>query len=153
MAPLLVLVVITALARTVGWLGVTSLANWPMATTVGLVAMFCLTASAHFIQPRRDRLIAMVPTRTRRAHQLVTTTGVLELAGAIGLLLPATRLAAATCLALLLIVMFPANVHAARSDPPPAGPPVTPLGRRAAYQGVFLAACAIATLTLLPTGP
>ena len=40
-------------------------------------------------------------------------SGVLELAGAVGLLLPAfTRLASA-CLAVLMIVIFPANVYAA----------------------------------------
>ncbi|MCC3314366.1 hypothetical protein [Nocardia africana] len=30
---------------------------------VGLAAMFLLTASAHFLRPRRDALIAMVPVR------------------------------------------------------------------------------------------
>jgi len=45
--------------------------------------------------------------------QLVLVSGVLELAGAIGLLLPGfTRLASA-CLAVLMIVIFPANVYAA----------------------------------------
>jgi uncharacterized membrane protein len=45
--------------------------------------------------------------------QLVLVSGALELAGAVGLLLPAfTRLASA-CLAVLMIVIFPANVYAA----------------------------------------
>ena len=45
--------------------------------------------------------------------QLVLVSGVLELAGGVGLLLPAfTRLASA-CLAVLMIVIFPANVYAA----------------------------------------
>lgn len=148
MAPLLVLVVITALARFAGWVGFSSLANWPMATAVGLFSMFCLTASAHFLQPRRDGLIAMVPPRIGQAKKLVSITGVLELAGAIGLLVPATRTASAICLGLLLIVMFPANVCASRAAVPLAGHTATPLGRRAAYQGVFLAACAVATLTV-----
>lgn len=106
--------------------------------------MFCLTASAHFVQPRRDGLIAMVPPRTGRARELVAITGILELCGAIGLLVPATRVTAAICLGLLLIVMFPANVHAARTKVAPARGPATSLGRRAAYQAIFLAACAVA---------
>jgi uncharacterized membrane protein len=45
--------------------------------------------------------------------QLVLLTGVMELAGALGLLLPAFTRAAAFCLALLMIAIFPANVYAA----------------------------------------
>lgn len=46
---------------------------------------------------------------------LVTATGVLELAGAAGLLVPRLAVWAAGGLALLLIAMFPANVHAAQA--------------------------------------
>ena len=45
--------------------------------------------------------------------QLVLVSGVLELAGAVGLLLPAFTRLASSCLALLMIVIFPANVYAA----------------------------------------
>jgi uncharacterized membrane protein len=44
--------------------------------------------------------------------QLVLVSGVLELAGAVGLLLPAFTRLASSCLALLMIVIFPANVYA-----------------------------------------
>jgi uncharacterized membrane protein len=45
--------------------------------------------------------------------QLVLVSGALELAGAVGLLLPVfTRLASA-CLAVFMIAIFPANVYAA----------------------------------------
>ena len=49
----------------------------------------------------------------------MTVTGVLELLGAAGLLLPATRVAAAVCLLVLMLAMFPANVYAARMPNPP----------------------------------
>lgn len=146
MAPLLVLVVTTALARLTGWADVSALASWPTATAAGLVAMFCLTASAHFVQPRRAGLLAMVPPRIGRARELVTLTGVLELVGAVGLLVPATRFAAALCLGLLLIAVFPANVYATRAKGPLPHRPATLLGRRATYQVLFLAACAVAAL-------
>jgi uncharacterized membrane protein len=45
--------------------------------------------------------------------QLVVLTGALELAGAIGMLLPFFRRPAAACLAILMIAIFPANVYAA----------------------------------------
>jgi uncharacterized membrane protein len=45
--------------------------------------------------------------------QLVLVSGVLELAGAVGLLLPVLTRLASACLAVLMIVIFPANVYAA----------------------------------------
>jgi hypothetical protein len=45
-----------------------------------------------------------------------TATGLLEILGAIGLLVPFTARAASVCLVLLLITMFPANVRAARQN-------------------------------------
>ncbi|MEU4341577.1 DoxX family protein [Nocardia sp. NPDC023852] len=141
MAPLAVLAVVTALARLIGWLaGIGWLDSWPHATALGLAAMFALTASAHFLQPRRNALIAMVPPRLPNPSALVTLTGILELAGAVGLVIPATADLAAICLIALLVVMFPANVRAARAD---LGIKTMPLPLRTLVQVVFLAACAV----------
>jgi uncharacterized membrane protein len=86
----------------------------------------------------------MVPPQLPAAGQLVTTTGVLELAGAVGLLVPATATAAALCLAALLIVMFPANLHLATSGTDlPFDDRLVP---RTLLQIVFLAACVGAAL-------
>ncbi len=63
----------------------------------------------------------------------------LELLGAAGLLLPATRAAAAVCLLLLMLAMFPANVYASRMPNPPKSM-TTRLPLRAATEIVFLAA-------------
>ncbi|HZA10348.1 DoxX family protein [Mycobacterium sp.] len=119
MAVILTLVLGTLGARVVGRLGVDYVDSWPKAIAVGLAAMFLLTGAAHFLNPLRRDMIAIVPPRLPRPALLVTITGVLELAGAIGLLIPATRVAAAVCLFLLMLVMFPANVHAARMPYPP----------------------------------
>ena len=43
----------------------------------------------------------------------------LELLGAAGLLYPPTRVAAAVCLFVLMLAMFPANVYASRMPNPP----------------------------------
>lgn len=142
MAPLLTLVLVTLIARGVGALGVTYVATWPDAVAVGLAAMFLLTASAHWTQPRRDGLIAMVPPPLPRPDLLVTVTGVLEVAGAVGLLIPATRVPAAICLGVLLLVMFPANVRAARGADLPAAAR-TPLLPRTAMQILFVGAAAL----------
>src|SRR5436305_4623487 len=87
--------------------------GWWTALRIGLAAMFLLTASAHWGKRRLD-LIRMVPAAFPRPDLIVTITGLLELLGAAGLLLPATSGAAAACLAALLLAMFPANVRAAR---------------------------------------
>jgi uncharacterized membrane protein len=64
-------------------------------------------------------MIAIVPPPLPAPGSLVTITGALELAGAAGLLYPPTRVAAAVCLFLLMLAMFPANVYASRMPQPP----------------------------------
>jgi len=66
-------------------------------------------------------------------------------AAAVGLILEPTRVVAAACLGLLLILIFPANIRAARTRLHPAAP-TTPLLLRTVIQVVFLAACAVSAL-------
>jgi uncharacterized membrane protein len=140
MAPLVTLLAGTVLARLLGLLGVDVLDGWLPALRVGLALMFVLTGLAHFGLGRRAGLVAMVPPRLPRPDLLVTVTGALELAGAAGLLLPATYRLAAACLALLMLAMFPANVFAARHHVDLAGKPATPLPLRTALQVLYVAA-------------
>lgn len=139
MAPLITLLLGSIIARVVGWAGVAYVNSWTAAISVGLAAMFVLTGIAHFAPPMRADLVAIVPPRLPAPGLLVTGTGVLELLGAAGLLLPATRVAAALCLLALMLAMFPANVHAARMPDPPASM-TTQLPLRSAVEVVFLAA-------------
>ena len=80
----------------------------------------------------------MVPSVFPRPDLLVTATGVLEVLGAIGLLVPATKSLAGIGLILLLVAMFPANVAAAREQVPLRGKPPTPLPLRLFLQLVFI---------------
>lgn len=143
MIPLIVLVATTGLARVTGWLAAIEwLDSWPHAARLGLAAMFALTAMAHFRQPLRSGMIAMVPPQIPGSPaRWVTVTGILEAAGAVGLLIPATASFAAVCLAALLVVMFPANVRAARAG---AGVKTMPLPLRGLVQVVFIGACVLA---------
>ena len=142
MAPLLTLLLGSLAARVVGWLGVDYVDSWPRAIAVGLAAMFLLTGVAHFVQPLRGDMIAIVPPRLPAPALLVTITGVLELLGAFGLLIPATRVAAAVCLFLLMLAMFPANVYAARMPNPPKSM-TSRLSVRTAEEAVYLAAAVV----------
>jgi uncharacterized membrane protein len=139
------LVLGTLVARLVGWLGVDYVDSWPQAIAVGLAAMFVTTGFAHFVNPLRRDMIAIVPPRLPAAGLLVTITGVLELVGAAGLLYPPTRVAAAVCLFVLMLVMFPANVYAARMPNPPKSM-TSRLDVRTVEEIVYLAAAVVVGL-------
>jgi uncharacterized membrane protein len=98
--------------------------------------MFVLTGMAHFIGLRAE-LISMVPPALPNPGLLVTITGLLELAGAVGLLLPRTAPWAAGGLTALLVGLFPANVYAALNG---ITSPEDALVPRTLMQLVFLAA-------------
>ena len=139
MAPLIALLLGTLGARLVGALGVDYVGSWPAAIAVGLAAMFAVTGIAHFVNPLRRDLIAIVPPQLPAPALLVTVTGVLELLGAVTLLPPGTRVAAAWGLLALMLAMFPANVYASRIPTPPKSM-TTRLSLRTAMEVVFLAA-------------
>jgi uncharacterized membrane protein len=137
MAPLIVLVAGVLLARGVGQLGVGALRDWAAATRAGLAVMFCFTASAHFNSMRPD-MIAMVPPFVPNPAFMVTLTGICEILGAIGLLLPMTRRLAGIALIAMLLAVLPANIHAARAGVTLRGAPATPIVPRVALQGLFI---------------
>ena len=143
MAPLITLVVVTALARIAGALKLgrgyfTTLSD---ALCAGVAAMFLLTGAAHFIGLRTD-LMRMVPPALGDPGLWITFTGVAEVAGAVGILIPSTRRAAAMGLLLLLAAVFPANVYAAQHHIPLGDEPATPLVLRGIEQAIYLAAVA-----------
>lgn len=145
MAPLITLLAGSIAARIVGWLGVDYVDTWVKAIAVGLAAMFVLTGMAHFVPPLRDNLIAIVPPQLPAPGLLVSITGVLEFLGAVGLLVPVTRVAAAVCLLLLMLAMFPANIYAARMPNPPKSM-TTQLPLRTAEEIVYLAAAVVVAI-------
>jgi len=143
MAPLVFLIIGFAAARAAGLAGVDAVDGWHPSLRVGLALMFTVTGIAHFAPKMRNDMIAMVPPGLPRPDLLVTATGALELAGAVGLLIPATSRPAAGALALLMIAMFPANVSAIRRRLTFGGKPVEPLVPRTLLQ-VFWVSLAVA---------
>ena len=143
MVPFIVLVIATLLLKAIGAAGVTLLNDWTWCLRGGLALMFLLTASAHWGKRRAD-LVAMVPGVFPRPDLMASATGVLEMLGAMGLLIPAIAPVAAACLAMLLIALFPANIRAARQGLTIGGRPATALPLRTLLQLVFLAAVLLA---------
>ncbi|MEU4573696.1 MULTISPECIES: hypothetical protein [Nonomuraea] len=123
-----VLVGALLLFRLLGALGVRRFATWKVSAAHGLAVMLVLTASAHFVpagvtfMPNHASMVAMMPPFVPFPSFMVYATGVLELAGAAGLVLGATRRAAGLCLALFFLLVLPANVYAAVADVPDASP-------------------------------
>jgi len=131
--------------RALGALGVGRFATWRVSAAHGLAVMLVFTGTAHFTpdsftqMPSHDDLTAMVPPWIPAPDLMVYVSGVLELLGALGLVLSETRRAAGVCLALLFAAVLPANIYAAMNDIPLNGDPATPLWFRIPEQIVYVA--------------
>ncbi len=137
MEPFIALVGVTLVLAVVGVLGVEALRPWVVPVRFGLVAMFLMTGVAHFVG-MRDELIRMVPPALPAPGTLVTITGVLELVGVLGLARARTAMVSAAGLTLLMLAMFPANIHAANAHLSDSVSDLLPV--RIAMELVFLTA-------------
>jgi uncharacterized membrane protein len=133
MVVLLVLFGSWAALRSAGFLGVTVLATWRDAARYALAAMFVFTGVAHFSPVRHD-MARMIPSIFPQKMLIVYITGVLEILGAAGLLIPRFRSLTGICLILLLIAMFSANVNAALNNVTLLGKPPMALWLRTPMQ-------------------
>ena len=74
--------------------------------------LFFIAAGAlHFARPAMYEKI--VPPQLGHAPELVVISGVAEIAGGVGMLVPQTRRAAGLGLVALLLAVWPANIHMA----------------------------------------
>lgn len=137
MAALFVLVISFLLLRGLGLLGVRRLSSWREAGLMAVVIMFLFTGSTHFTAMKHD-YAAMLPSPLSGNLGIIYLTGVLEIAGALGLLVPRTRRLAGICLVLYLLAVFPGNVYAAVNEVPFRGEPPTPLWLRTPIQLFFI---------------
>jgi len=137
MVPFFIMLAGIAIARGIGALAWPALDSWTVAVRVGLAVMFIFTGVAHFGRARED-LVQMVPPGLPSPATLVTLTGIAELVGAIGLLIPVTARWSAFALIVLLAALFPANIHAARIDHTIGGRPHTPMIVRAPLQVLWI---------------
>jgi uncharacterized membrane protein len=74
-----------------------------------LAALFVGAGLLHFVHPAP--YLRIMPPALPAPRLLVALSGAAEVAGGLGLLLPATRRAAAWGLVALLLAVFPANVY------------------------------------------
>jgi uncharacterized membrane protein len=132
-----VLVVSFIVLRGLGALGVKRLSSWREAGRGALVIMFLFTGFSHFSSLKHD-FAAMIPAPLPNDLWVIYVTGVFEITGALGLLIPRTRRLAGICLVLLLVAMFPANVNAIINGIPLGENAPTPLWVRAPMQLLYI---------------
>ena len=88
-----------------------------------LLTVFMVGAGInHFINPAP--YIGMVPAALPRPELLVQISGVAEILGGLGLILPQTRRLTAWCLIALFVAVFPANLNMALNHLPLGTTPV-----------------------------
>ena len=104
-----------------------------------LVAFMIVSGIGHFAIT--DAYAVMVPAALPWPRLLVYISGVAELAGGVGLLIPSLRRAASIGIILLLVAIFPANINMAVNHISPAGMHLSPfaLWARLPFQALFIA--------------
>lgn len=136
MLVLIILFVSLLIFRALGAVGVPLFSTWMDCTRWALAVMFLFTSSAHFTKMRHD-FARMMPKAIPNPMAMVYFTGVCEILGAIGILVPRTRSLAGLCLCIFLICVLPANVKAARESLTIGGRPATELWLRVPMQVLF----------------
>ncbi len=106
----------------------------------GILAVAIIVVGiTHFIRP--EQYARIVPPELPHPIALVYISGVFEILGGIGLLIPVVSIAAAWGLIALFIAVFPANIYQALHSIPIAGIPHHPLlyWLRLPFQAVLIA--------------
>jgi uncharacterized membrane protein len=135
---LLILIVACTIFRGLGFAGVSAFATWQASARDALSLMLVFTGVSHFTSMKED-LMRMMPASIPWPHALVYFTGICEIAGSIGLLVPEFRRAAAYALVVFFLAVLPANIHAARAGITLRGKPATGLWLRVPMQALFIA--------------
>lgn len=116
--------------------------DWQLAGCIALAVMLLFTATGHFAFTKGMAL--MVPGFIPAKEAVVYLTGIIEIAAAIGLLIPGMRLLTGWLLIAFFIVMLPANIQAAirhidYQHATQAGPGLSYLWFRVPLQLLFIA--------------
>lgn len=107
--------------------------------TLLLAGVMIAAGVAHFVTP--EPFVGIVPNVLPAPRTLVLVSGVFEILGGAGLLIPHTRKAAAWGLIALYVAVFPANINMAVNGLPFGDHPPDPVlaWLRLPFQAVFIA--------------
>jgi uncharacterized membrane protein len=135
---LFILVLSCLIFRGLGFAGISAFATWQASARDALSLMLVFTGVSHFTFMKED-FVRMMPASIPWPQAMVYFTGVCEIAGAVGLLFPEFRRAAAYALIAFFLAVLPANIHAARAGVTLRGKPATSLWLRIPMQMLFIA--------------
>lgn len=138
MVVLLILVLSCLVFRTFGFADIPAFATWQASARDALSLMLVFTGVSHFTFMKED-FVRMMPPSIPCPHALVYFAGVCEIAGAVGLLLPEFRHAAAYALIAFFLAVLPVNIHAARAGVTLRGKPAARLWLGIPMQILFIA--------------
>jgi uncharacterized membrane protein len=109
MKPLIVLIATFCIGLLVT--AITGDCNISLSAQIAIAVMMAFTAIGHFMYTKG--MVLMLPAFIPFKKQVVYITGALEIASAVGLLIPATQKVTAWLLIIFFIVLTPANINAA----------------------------------------
>ena len=138
MVVLLILVLSCVVFRALGFAGIPAFATWQASARDAPSLMLVFTGISHFTFMKED-FVRMMPPSIPRPRVRVYFTGICEITGAAGLLLPEFRRSAAYALIAFFLAVLPANIHAARAGVTLRGKPATNLWLRIPMQVLFIA--------------
>lgn len=110
MKPLILLIVVFLVAALVIRLA-TPATDFALAARIAMAAMLLFTAMGHFMFTKG--MTMMLPASIPFKTAIVYVTGILEIVGAVGLLIPSVRTGVACALIVFFILLLPANIYAA----------------------------------------
>lgn len=102
-----------------------------------LAALFVAAGGNHFLNP--DFYVRIMPPYLPAHLELVYMSGVIEILGGIALLIPTIRAMAGWGLIILLLAIFPANIHMAVHPEQFPGVPAYALYLRLPFQFLLIA--------------
>jgi len=108
--------------------------RWQKVLRVVVALPLFVSGVGHII--RMEMFASIVPPIFPQRELLVILTGIFELAGAIGLLLSRSTRMASTCLCILMIAVFPANIYMANREVGGLHMPSVPV--RTVLQAVYI---------------
>lgn len=135
---LLILGLSCLIFRGLGLAGIPTFATWQASARDALSLILVFTGISHFTS-MKEGLVRMMPPSIAWPRGMVYFTGICELAGAVGLLLPEFRVAASCALVIFFLAVLPANIHAARAGVTLRGKLATSLWLRIPIQILFIA--------------
>jgi uncharacterized membrane protein len=134
---LLIFVLSCLVFRGLGFAGAPAFTTWQASSRDALSLILVFTGVSHFTFMKED-FVRMMPPSIPWPRAMVYFTGICEIAGAVGLLLPEFRRVAAYALITFFLAVLPANIHAARAGVTLRGKPATSLWLRIPMQILFI---------------